>query len=113
MTVPMSVQENIRTLDSHGIAGREIARRLGVSRDAVTKYTGQQDYSPRPPVPLARPAGSVLTGFEDTIELWLGQDQRRPRKQRHTAKRVFDRLVAEQDYLGSYSPVQRLSLIHI
>ena len=41
MTVPMSVQENIRTLDSHGIAGREIARRLGVSRDAVTKYTGQ------------------------------------------------------------------------
>ncbi len=73
MTVPMSVQENIRTLDSHGIAGREIARRLGVSRDAVTKYTGQQDYSPRPPAPVPRPAGSVLTGFEHTIELWLGE----------------------------------------
>jgi len=107
MTVPMSVQENIRTLDSHGIAGREIARRLGVSRDSVMKYTGQQDYSPKPPAPVPRPAGSVLTGFEDTIELWLGEDQRRPRKQRHTAQRVFDRLVAEQDYLGSYSPVQR------
>ncbi|GAA1228560.1 IS21 family transposase [Rhodoglobus aureus] len=107
MTVPMSVQENIRTLDSHGIAGREIARRLGVSRDAVVKYTGQHDYSPKPPSPVARPAGSVLTGFEDTIELWLGEDQRRPRKQRHTAKRVFDRLVAEKNYTGSYSPVQR------
>jgi len=107
MTVPMSVQENIRTLDSQGIAGREIARRLGVSRDAVVKYTGQQDYSPKPTVPVSRPAGSVLTGFEDTIELWLGEDQRRPRKQRHTAKRVFDRLVAEESYTGSYSPVQR------
>jgi transposase len=49
------VQENIRTLDSHGIAGREIARRLGVSRDAVTKYTGQQDYSPSPPSPVPGP----------------------------------------------------------
>src|SRR5680860_764922 len=107
MTVPMSVQENIRTLDSHGIAGREIARRLGVSRDAVAKYTGQQNYSPAPPTPLARPGASVLTGFEHIIERWLGEDQRRPRKQRHTAKRVFDRLVAEHDYTGSYSPVQR------
>ena len=107
MTVPMSVQENIRTLDSQGIAGREIARRLGVSRDSVTKYTGQPDYSPSPPSPVARPAGSVLTGFEDTMELWLGEDQGRPRKQRHTAKRVFDRLVAEQGFIGSYSPVQR------
>lgn len=48
---------------------------------------------------MARPAGSVLTGFEDTIEKWLVEDQRRPRKQRHTAKRVFDRLVAEQAFL--------------
>ncbi|MCY7287736.1 MAG: IS21 family transposase, partial [Cryobacterium sp.] len=103
----MSVQENIRTLDSHGIAGREIARRLGVSRDAVVKYTGQRDYSPRPPAPMVRPAGSAMTGFKTTVEAWLGEDQRRPRKQRHTAKRVFDRLVAEKSFTGSYSPVQR------
>ena len=107
MTVPMSVQENIRTLDSHGIAGREIARRLGVSRDAVAKYTEQQNFSPKPPTPVPRPAGSALIGFEDTIETWLTEDQRRPRKQRHTAKRVFDRLMNEENYTGSYSPVQR------
>ncbi len=107
MTIPMSVQENIRTLDSHGIAGREIARRLGVSRDAVAKYTGQQNYSPKPPTPVPRPAGSAVTGFEDTIETWLTEDQRRPRKQRHTAKRIFYRLVNEENYSGSYSPVQR------
>lgn len=107
MTVPMSVQENIRSLDSTGVSGREIARRLGVSRDSVAKYTGQQDYSPTPPTPLTRPGASVLTGLEQVIEQWLGQDQQRPRKQRHTAKRVFDRLVDEHGYTGTYSPVQR------
>ena len=30
-----------------------------------------------------------------------------PRKQRHTAKRIYDRLVAERGYEGSYSTVQR------
>ena len=48
-----------------------------------------------------------MTGFEATVEKWLGEDQRRPRKQRHTAKRVFDRLVTEWGFTGSYSPVQR------
>ncbi len=107
MTVPMSVQENIRRLDSQGVPGREIARRLGVSRSSVTKYADQENYSPEPPVPLARHGASVLTGFEHIIEAWLGEDQRRNRKQRHTAKRVFDRLVDEHGFTGTYSPVQR------
>ena len=107
MTVPMSVQESIRTLDSQGVPGREIARALGVSRDSVAKYARQPDYSPGPPQPRSRPEASVLTGYEHIIEQWLGEDQRRPRKQRHTAKRVFDRLVAEHAFTGSYSPVQR------
>lgn len=107
MTVPMSVQESIRRLDSQGVPGREIARRLSVSRDSVTKYAEQQDFSPVPPAPLARPGASVLTGFEHIIEAWLGEDQRRGRKQRHTAKRIFDRLVQEHGFTGTYSPVQR------
>ena len=49
----------------------------------------------------------MLTGFEHIIETWLGEDARRPRKQRHTAKRVFDRLVDEHEFTGTYSPVQR------
>ncbi|MEO5779627.1 MAG: IS21 family transposase, partial [Arthrobacter oryzae] len=103
----MSVQENIRRLDSQGVPGREIARRLGVSRSSVTKYADQENYSPEPPVPLARHGASVLTGFEHIIEAWLTEDQRRNRKQRHTAKRVFDRLVDEHGFTGTYSPVQR------
>ncbi|WP_344785392.1 IS21 family transposase [Microbacterium kribbense] len=101
------MQEEIRRLDAEGVAGRQIARRLGVSRDSVVKYTGQTDYSPTPPIVRRRPGGSVVAGFTDVIDGWLEEDRARPRKQRHTAKRVFDRLVAERGYPGSYSPVQR------
>ena len=37
----------------------------------------------------------------------LEADLGAPRKQRHTAKRIHDRLVAERGYEGSYSTVQR------
>lgn len=107
MTVPMSVQESIRLLDSEGVSGREIARRLGVSRSAVAKYISQKDFSPAPTATGIRPRASVMTGFEHVVEEWLVDDQRQPRKQRHTAQRVFDRLVVEHGYLGSYSAVQR------
>jgi len=78
-----------------------------VSRTSVAKYAEQEDFSPAPPAPLARPGASVLTGFEHIIERWLIEDQRRNRKQRHTAKRIFDRLVEEHGFTGTYSPVQR------
>lgn len=107
MTVPMSMQEDIRRLDAEGATGRAIARQLGISRDSVAKYVGLEDCSPTPPTPQTRPGGSVLAGFEETIDTWLREDARRARKQRHTAKRVFDRLVAEHGFSGSYSPVQR------
>lgn len=37
----------------------------------------------------------------------LEADLGAPRKQRHSARRVYDRLVAERGYRGSYSTVQR------
>lgn len=107
MTVPMSVQEDIRRLDAEGVPGREIARTLGISRDSVAKYTGMEDFSPTPQTPATRPGGAVMTGLEEIIDGWLTDDQQRRRKQRHTAKRVFDRLVDEHGFTGSYSPVQR------
>ena len=88
-------------LDSQEISGREIARRLGVSRDAVAKYADQQDFSSAPTAPKTRPGCSVLTGFEHHIEASLVVDQRRNYKQRHTAKRVFDRMVQENSYTGA------------
>ena len=47
-----------------------------------------------------------LDGFTDLIDQWLEEDRRRPCKQRHTAKRVFDRLRAEYGFSGSYTIVK-------
>lgn len=112
MTVPMTVVENIRRLDAEGVSGRQIAAELGVSRDSVAKYTSIEDYSPKPPKPAVRPGARALEGFTEVIDAWLAEDAGRPRKQRHTARRVFDRLAGEHDYTGSYSPVQRYIKAH-
>ena len=47
-----------------------------------------------------------LEGFTDLIDQWLIQDRTRPRKQRHTAKRVFDRLRNEYGFQGNYTIVK-------
>lgn len=96
MAVPLTVVEDIRRLDSQGVSGR----------DSVAKYTSIEDFSPTPPT-MKRPGSKVLDGGEVIIDGWLEDDKKHPRKQRHTNRRVFDRLVAEYDYTGSYSPVQR------
>jgi transposase len=42
-----------------------------------------------------------------TIEEWLKKDKDQPKKQRHTARRVYNRLRTEQGYQGSESNVRR------
>ncbi|WP_449373270.1 IS21 family transposase [Arthrobacter psychrolactophilus] len=107
----MSVQERIRKFDAQGVSGREIARLVGLSRTTVAKYLKIEDYSPTPPA-VSNKARSVLIGFEERIIGWLEADRNAPRKQRHTAQRIFDRLVEEEGYHGTYSPVQRFIKKH-
>ena len=76
----MTVVEDIRRLDPEGVTGREIARRLGVSRDSVVKYTRLEDFSPGLPPAARRPGSRVLEGLQDVIVGWLTDDQRRPAK---------------------------------
>ena len=105
MTVPVSVQQRIRVLDAHGVSWRSIAKEVGVARDTVAKYAGREDCSPKPEHSASRP--SKLDPFKATVDGWLEADRFMPRKQRHTAKRVYDRLVSERGYGGAYSSVQR------
>lgn len=108
MTISMTTIETIRQLDDDGMSRRAIAKAVSVSRATVDKYVNQDDFSPAPPVKTRKP-GSIALG--DTlcavVDQWLEHDQRMPRKQRHTAKRICDRLTNEHGYTGSYSPVQR------
>ena len=53
------------------------------------------------------PAGSPCSGpFLGIIDEILADDKEAPPKQRHTAKRIFERLRDEHGYTGCYSQVQ-------
>ena len=108
MTISMTTIETIRQLDDEGMSRRAIAKAVSVSRATVDKYVNQDDFSPTAPVKTRKP-GSIVLGEAlcAVVDQWLEQDQRMPRKQRHTAQRIFDRLIHEHGYTGSYSPVQR------
>jgi len=82
-----------RDRDREGLSIRGLAARHGVHRRTVK----QALLSPLPPArrrPVGRPAPK-LDPFRAVIDEWLLADQDAPRKQRHTAKRIHQRLVDE------------------
>lgn len=87
---------------------RRISRQCEVSRQTVRKCL--QDASiPRYTLSRSRPA-PVMGKWLPVIEQWLKEDRTRPRKQRHTAKRIHDRLVEEfpGEFTGAESTVRRV-----
>ena len=96
----------IREMAREGYSVAEISRKKAVDEKTVRKYLSQDDFSPRPPE-KSRTA-SRLDPHKRLIDRWLGEDQTRWRKQRHTAKRIHDRLKRESPgYDCSYNIVQR------
>ena len=105
MTTPVRIQQSIRQLETKGLTHTQIARELGVSRTTVVKYA-TRDYSPTPTA--GEGSRSLVVGeYARKADEWLEADRRMPRKQRHTARRVHERLVEECGFEGSYSSVQR------
>ena len=87
-----------------GMSKRGISRHFGISRDSVDKmivYSVPPGY--RRTAPVKRPK---LDGFTEIIDRWLLDDAGQNRKQRHTAKRVLDRLRAEHGFTGGYTIVK-------
>ena len=76
-----------------------------MSRQTVRKYAELEDCSPEPPERTA--ARSKLDPFKPVIDKWLQADRMMPRKQRHSAMRIWHRLRDERGYDGSYQLVQR------
>ncbi len=74
----------------------EIERITGFNRKTVEKYIDMKDFSEKPPEPLTvRVKPSKLDPYKPLIDSWLIADKKAPRKQRHTAKRVYHRLRSE------------------
>ena len=87
-----------------GMSVREASRVFGLHRDTVRKmlaYSAPPGY--RRQDPPRRPRLEPFTGVIDAI---LEADRQVPRKQRHTAKRIFERLRDEHGFDGQYTIVK-------
>lgn len=86
-----------------GNSRREAARVFGVSRDTIAKMCA---YSAPPGYRRSRPpARPKLDPFVPIIDAILAADRQAPRKQRHTAKRIFERLRDEHGFTGGITIV--------
>ena len=106
MTVPPDARRDMRETGAGGVPRAEIARELGAGRNTVARYADMEDMSPAAPVPVPRPR-PALDGHVAWVDSVLEADLGAPRRQRHTAKRIYDRLVEERGYEGSYPTVRR------
>ena len=87
-----------------GRSQRAVAREFGLARETVRKmlrYSVPPGY--RRQQPAKRPKLGPWIGVIDAI---LEEDKTEPTKQRHTAKRIFERLREEHAYTGGYTIVK-------
>ena len=93
-----------RAVMVEGMSVREASCVFGLHRDTMHKM---QAYSVPPgyrrKIPPNRPKLEPFTGVIDRI---LDGDKRAPRKQRHAAKRIFERLRDEYGFDGGYTIVK-------
>ena len=110
--IEMAQFHNIKFLkEVEGLSQRQIATKLGISRNTVSKYLtentapttvirksvyGTKEYSPETKrvIPI--------------IDQWLEDDQKTWKKQKHTAIKIYKRLVDEYVYKGSASNIRKI-----
>jgi transposase len=94
----------VRLACSEGMSQREAARHFNISRDSVRKmmaFSVPPGY--RRQSAVKRPK---LDAFIGIIDAWLDGDRDVHRKQRHTARRVFERLRDEHGFAGGYTIIK-------
>jgi len=91
--------------DDPEVSVRELARRFGTHRRTVRDAL----VSAVPPErrPVVGRASPVLDEWKPLIDRWLADDRNAPPKQRHTARRVWRRLVTEHGATVGESTVRR------
>jgi len=105
--IEMDMYSAIRLRYSDGESIRYIANSLGISRQTVKKYC---EGNTHPDVRKAyeRTVTVITSDIEKFILDCFKEDETENlKKQKHTAKRIYDRLVGENDFRGSYSSIRK------
>ncbi|MCD7918743.1 MAG: hypothetical protein LUG45_01440 [Clostridiales bacterium] len=85
---------------------REISRITGHDFRTVQKYAYCDDWNETAKPNVDPKSFPVLGPYIPIVDQWLEADRKIPRKQRHTAKRIFDRLKEEYGFTGGYTSVK-------
>jgi transposase len=87
-----------------GLSKRAVARRFGIDPRTVDKML---EFSVPPGYRRSKPPVKPKLGpYIGIIDAILTEDKDRPKKQQHTAKRIFERLRDEHGYLGGITIVK-------
>jgi len=97
----MSQILTIREKHDNGESITDIAKALSIDRKTVARYISQVDFSPKPPIKETRP--SKLDPYREIIQGWIAEDRVGFKKQRHTNKRIQERLREEHGLDCPYS----------
>lgn len=101
----MDQYDYIRT--AHRVYGKkikQIARETGHSRNTIKKVLRSEHSGYKSRIKQPFP---VLGPYLKIIDKWLQDDKQRPKKQRHTAVRVYNRLKQEHGFTGAASTISR------
>ncbi|MFA1643845.1 IS21 family transposase, partial [Chryseomicrobium imtechense] len=82
----------------------EVARSMNHDERTVKKYADMEDWSEERPKTTRKPR--VMGEARPIIDKWLEEDATKKKKFRRTAKRMFDVLVKEHGYNGSYRSIR-------
>jgi transposase len=69
-----------------------ISKDTGFDRKTIRGYLNKDDFNSPVAPAVKKSSFKKLEPFKSDIDIWLAEDKKAKRKQRHTAKRVFDRL---------------------
>jgi len=103
----LTVEEyrKIRVAHRGGMSIRQIARTYHHSKRKIRQVLKEPE--PRPYTRQKETFAPKLGPFRLIIEQILADDEEAPRKQRHTAAKIYRRLRDEHSYLGGYDQVRR------
>lgn len=104
----MEIYKEIRRMRLDGMSQRRIAKVLHISRNTVKKYW-DGDSVPWVRKDYSRKATVITDEVIAFVRKCLEEDARcHSKKQHHTAKRIYDRLVEECGFVGGETTIRRL-----
>ncbi len=85
---------------------RQLAREYHMSRKTIRKMLARGSAMPGYSFTKERSC-PVMDPYKKIVKSWLEEDKSAPPKQRHTAERIYQRLVEEYGFSGSSSTVRK------